>query len=466
MKNFVAIFSLTIFTLSGFSAQAASQSDPSVKTILLDPATLRVQLLKANLSLEQQEKLVEDAKTSVSLARAGLFPSLNVTALFKGNFILSSVDFLLPFLVPSNWAAVDQNKHLFEAQKYAYKALELNTYSSALAVYFNVKSDHEIAEQYLQQAKDLRQIASFVQDNASLGVASGQDVQNALGNAEAAEGQASKMQAAMIKEIAALRQMLGLSLDTQIQFSQEDAAATLPPSDVESFTSPDGIAKAVDQSLSIAPEQGQINELISAAQAGTWSKVFGWINSASIGATGQNGESASFSNLQAKGSISLGLGIFPAIELSNRNVDEIKLRSEALKQENTQILEGNILAAREAQNELAHFSNAQADLQDAYDEVLNEYHYGIASIYDVLQAHKSVSSAAINRIQAELDITLLRVTLHRTMITNEFAKIPNCAAQAPAAPQKRGGLAGFFEGLFGSHSNENGPSLLEICKAQ
>jgi hypothetical protein len=52
------------------------------------------------------------------------------------------------------------------------------------------------------------------------------------------------------------------------------------------------------------------------------------------------------------------------------------------------------------------------------------------------------------------------------MITNEFAKIPNCAEQAPAAPQKRGGLAGFFEGLFGSHSNENGPSLLEICKAQ
>jgi outer membrane protein TolC len=457
MKKLFAVLLLTISTLSAHAA------DQPVKTIVLDPSTLRVQLLKANLSLEQQEKLVEDAKTSISVARAGLFPSLNVTALFKGNFILSSIDFLVPFLIPSNWAALDQNKHLFEAQKLSYKALELNTYSSALAVYFNVRSDNEIAQQYLQQAKDLRQIADYLQSSASFGVASGQDVQNALGNAEAAEGQASKMQVAMIKEIAALRQMLGLSLDTQILFSKDDAAATLPPSDVESSTAPADIEKVVIRSLSIAPEQAQINELISAAKAGTWSKAFGWINSASVGASGQNGESASFSNLQAKGSISLGLGIFPVIELSNRNVQEIQLRAEALKQENTQILEGSILATQEAQNELAHFTRAEEALKGAYEDVLTQYQFGVANIYDLLQAHKSLSAAAISRIQAELEITLLRVTLHRTMLTQEFAKLPGCAAQNPPGPQKRGG---FFGNLFGSHKNESGPSLLEICRAK
>jgi outer membrane protein TolC len=463
MKKRFAVFLLTLFTLQATQALSAFAADSSAKKIVLDPATLRVQLLKANLSLEQQEKLVEDAKTSVSLARAGLFPSLNVTALFKGNFILSSIDFLVPFLVPSNWAALDQNKHLFEAQKLSYKALELNTYSSALAVYFNVRSDNEIAQQYLQQAKDLRQIADYIQNAASFGVASGQDVQNALGNAEAAEGQASRMQVAMIKEIAALRQMLGLSLDTQIQFSTQDTAATLAPSDVEAATAPADIEKIVNRSLSTAPEQAQINELISAAKAGTWSKTFGWINSASVGASGQNGGNASFSNLEAKGSISLGLGLFPIIELSNRNVQEIQLRAEALRQENTQILEGSILASQEAQNELAHFSRAEAALKGAYDDVLTQYQFGVANIYDVLQAHKSLSAAAINRIQAELEITLLRVTLHRTMLTDEFAKIPDCAAQNPPAPQKRGG---FFGNLFGSHKNESGPSLLEICRAK
>lgn len=73
MKKLFAIFSVAIFIT--LAAQAADQP---VKSIVLDPATLRVQLLKGNLSLVQQEKLVEDAKTSVSLARAGLFPSLNL----------------------------------------------------------------------------------------------------------------------------------------------------------------------------------------------------------------------------------------------------------------------------------------------------------------------------------------------------------------------------------------------------
>ncbi|MFL5814402.1 MAG: TolC family protein [Bdellovibrionia bacterium] len=460
MRKFLAVFLLTIFSSPALSAFAA---DSSAKTIVLDPATLRAQLLKGNLSLVQQEKLVEDAKTSISVARAGLFPSLNLSAAFKGNFILSSIDFLVPFLIPSNWAELDQNKHLFEAQKLSYKALELNTYSSALSVYFNVRSDNEIAQQHLQQAKDLRQIADYIQNAASFGVASGQDVQNALGNAEAAEGEASKMQVAMIKELAALRQMLGLSLDTQILFSTDQSAATLAPSTVESATSPTDIAKAVDRSLSTGPELAQINELITAAKAGTWSKAFGWINSASLEASSENGSNASFSNLQARGSVSLGLGIFPVIELSHRNVQEIQLRAEALRQENTEILEGSILATQEAQNELAHFSRAEAALKGAYDDVLTQYQFGVANIYDVLQAHQSLSAAAINRIQAELEITLLRVTLHRTMLTDEFAKIPDCAAQNPPAPQKRGG---FFGNLFGSHKDESGPSLLEICRAK
>jgi len=452
-------FAISLFlAFLSFSASAA--------TIVLDPATLRTQLLQSSLTLEQQEKLVEDAKTSVNLARAGLFPSINVSALYNGNFVLSSIDFLMPFLVPSNWAQLDQNKHLFEAAKLSYHALELNTYSSALSVYFNVRSDHATTQAYLEQAKDLRDIASFIQKAASYGLASGQDVENALGNAEASEGQASKMQVAMIKEVASLRQLLGLPLETQILFSEDAAAATVVPSDVESSTSPAEIAKVVERALSIAPEKAQIDELISAAQAGTWSKAFGWINSASVGATpGQNGSGASFSHLQAKGSMSLGLGIFPMIELSNRNVEEVKMRLQELQQEDTQILEGNILAAHEAQNELDHFSRAEADLKDVYNATLKQYQFGLASIYDVLQAHKSLSSAAVGRIQAELDLTLLRVTLHRTMLTDEFAKIPACGAKAPVTAPKQGGFAEWLGGLFGnSDSSNEGPSLLETCR--
>lgn len=467
-KHFKVAFlsSFTALTL-GLSGSVKAADQPQ-KSIVLDPATVRTQLLNANLTLEQEQKTVDDAKTSVALARAGLFPSINVSALFNGNFVLSGVDFLVPFLIPSNWAELDKDKHLFEAEKLAYKALALNTYSSALSLYFNIRSDNEITQLYLQEAKDLRDIASYIQKAAHYGFASDEDVQNALGNAEAAEGQASKMQVAMIKELAALRQALGLPLDIQIQFSTSPAAATIPASDAEAFTSPADIAKEVDKSLSVAPESAQINELINAATAEKWSKLFGWINSASVTTIpSQSGSSASFSKLEAKGTISLGLQIFPMVELSNRNIEEIKLRLTELKQENTQILEGSILATHAAQDEHNHFAQAEEDLSSVYNATLKQYQLGIASLYDVLQAHKQLSLASVNRAQAELDLTLLRVTLHRTLLTDEFAKIPNCAAQAPAQSSKRDGLAGWWDGLFGSDDDgSNDVSLLELCKAK
>lgn len=455
---------IAAFLALSFSAQAATQAP---KAVVLDPATVRTLLLTSNLTLEQEQKSVDDAKTTVSLARAGLFPSINVNALFNGNFVLSGVDFLLPFLIPSNWAELDKNQHLFEAEKLAYKALALNTYSSALSLYFNIRSDYQVTQLYLQEAKDLRDIAGYIQKAAHYGFASDVDVQNAVGNAEAAEGQASKMKVAMDHELAAIRQVLGLSLDTQIQFSANAAAATMPASDSEAFTAPADIAKVVDKSLAIAPEQAQINELVSAATAEKWSKMFGWINSASVTASpSQSGSNASFSNLETKGSISLGLQLFPMIELSDRNIEEIKLRLTELKQENTQILEGSILAVRDALDERDHFARAEQNLQASYNSTLKQYQLGVASLYDVLQAHKSLSSASINRTQAELDLTLLRVTLHRTLLTDEFGKIPNCAARAPAKKDDDS-FADWWNHLWGSDNDSNGGvSLLELCKAK
>jgi outer membrane protein TolC len=257
---------------------------------------------------------------------------------------------------------------------------------------------------------------------------------------------------------------LGLSLQTQILFSDSASDGTAPASDVEASVTPSDIEKVVDQALSIAPEQAQIYELVQAGQDGTWSKAFGWINSASISSSGTSGSSASLSNLHPKGSITLGLGIYPAIELSNRNVEEIRQRLIELKQENTQILEGSILAVKEAQKEFAHFATAESNLQDVYNDTLQRYQMGIASLYDVLIAHKALTSAAINRIQAQLDVTLLRVTLHRTMLTDQFAQIRGCDSANLPKQEKRGGLAGWFDGIFGGNHDDNGVSLMQLCK--
>ena len=134
MKNI--LISILCYSLISLSTLASAEE----RVFVVNPTTIRDQLLSKNMSLMQALNNIENSKLNVSLARAKLLPSLDLGILLptivNPSFLLSSITFLFPFLVPSNWLIFKREKALFESDKASYLSLELNILSNALSLYY------------------------------------------------------------------------------------------------------------------------------------------------------------------------------------------------------------------------------------------------------------------------------------------------------------------------------------------
>ncbi len=81
-----------------------------------------------------------------------------------------------------------------------------------------------------------------------------------------------------------------------------------------------------------------------------------------------------------------------------------------------------------------------------------KYQLGSATLLDVLTASTQLAASAVNRIKSKLDVDMLRVTLHRTYITDQFKEIPGCKLNAPIST---GESSGFWGWLRGARNNGN-----------
>lgn len=460
------VFALNSVVTTNLAFGAAPPLNPDAPdSFTVTIGSMRNQILNSNLSLQDAFNKVSDAKDRVSVARLNLIPSANlgaVTNLVHGlNFAVNSVEFLLPFLIPSNWSALDAQKDLFEAEKLSYKILQLNTYSSALGLYFTVLSDKKMMDVYNQAALDYEQIAEIHQIAAEAGTASDQDAKHALANAEMARSQASQMARMMNAEIAALRTALNLPLSTQINFDQADNLAN--PDHFEQQNT----QKLADQATQVSPEQKQVDYLVKAASSEKWSAIFGFIDSAFIGAQSNpqsDPQSADFSKLKGSVKASIGFSYFPTIKISQRNIETIKNQKKILAQGTVEIMEANIKGLGEVLNQFSLTSSAESKLNDLYLIEREMYDAGTNSYESVLLAHVEMTTASIARIQSELDQNLVLTTLHRALLSGPYSEIKGCQASSAAPKTNRSGFWGWIGGVIGS-SQEGRTDLEKICRA-
>ena len=427
-------FILILILISSIPLQpVARASDPD--HFNLNPESLRIQILESNLPLEGALNRVKDAKDKVSFARANLLPSvslggvLNLTSL--PTFMLSSVQFLLPFLMPSNWFSLFEEKNIFEAEKISYKVMQLNTYSQALSLYFTVLSDQQKLVVYQQQAQDLKQMESILEEQRQdFGIVSKDDVEHAQAQAQLSELQASHMTELVIQELAALRNVLNLPLSTQLILD----SGAIPASSSETGN----IQDAINQAELVSPELSQIQFLVAAAKNERWSRSFGFLGSAALGSqvSASSSTPASFSNIRASGSMSIGLGIFPTIQLSSRNIQEIQLQDAEVRRQTTQVFEASLKSMLEVKKQFSLASDAEQEMADVYQGKKEQYDLGLCSYMTVLLTRTQMTSATLARIQAATDLNLLRTTLHRALITEQFSQIKGCRSTSGSVWRK------------------------------
>ncbi|MNJ92574.1 Outer membrane efflux protein [compost metagenome] len=444
MKTFLNVKkALTLVLVSAFLASTSLAAPEQSQIVRVNPESLRNMILDRNIGVMISMNQVQQAKTQVNIARGNLLPSISLGSILSSpaSFLMNTVSSLLPFLMPSKWLDLKESTVLLEAQATSYYIAQLNTYASAYSLYLTVLGDIRLREAIYKQYLILSSIEVQMRRPAEIGVIPMENYLQAKAQAQLAMIQVSQLDALIKTEKATIRQMLNLTLDQEIVFDKVNVS----PSPAEQAT-PQELLEPVHAN---SPETKQIDTMIRATYAGKWSKAFGIFSGASLGT--QRGADGSFGDLSATGSVNFGFSYFPALELSNLNVKSYKLRKQQLKLEQAQLLETALGTMTEAHLQYNQASQAEENLTRVYETVQRQYQVGMTDLLHVFSIAKDLNNAIVYRVKAETNVELVRVNLHRALITDQFAQIKGCKLR-----RKKGG---FFD-----PADKYKMSLDEACK--
>lgn len=411
-----------LFLVSFFVA-TASFAAPSSVTI--NASVLRKNYLSRNVQVARALNEVNIAKAQVSQARMSLLPAVNLGAILGGgqSFMLNSVQVLLPFLLPSNWLNLRENQYLLNAQGSAYYLARLNGYASAYSLYATIVGDIKLRSALETQYEIYKQIEEELRIPAEQGIIRREDYLQAQAQTQMALFQLSQVQELVKREKAAIRQMLGLPLTTEILFETNRVAAS-----AFEDMSPTGLLSKVQAR---APEVAQLNSLINAGQAATWKAAFSFLSGASMSTS--RDPMGGFGRVKGLGTVDWGFGYFPNLEISNLNVYDVQLQKQQLYYEQAQLVEVNLLSLREAKTQYEAAAAAERNLKEVYESELRRYQAGIISIVDLLQIGTNQTNAIVSRIKASTSIDTIRINLHRMTLSDQFQHIPNCVIKTKAS---------------------------------
>lgn len=438
-----------IFTLL-FTASIAFSSPEPQGPVVINPGSLRSLLMARNIDIAVALNEVQQAKAQVAQSRGNLLPAVNLGAVISSgpSFMLTAVSFLVPFLMPSKWMDLKESSHLLKAQGTSYYLAQLNGYASAYSVYVTTVGDIQLREALFSQYENYKAIEDQLRLPAESGMIRMEDYLQAQAQAQLALIQVSQLDELIKREKASVRQMLGLALDQEIVFEP----VQIPESPVENM-SPQELLDKVHES---SPETSQLNSLIKAAQYNTWSKAFSFLSGFSLGAN-RPSTGGAFSSVTQTGSINMGFGYFPGLELSNLNIEQLRLRLVELRQDQAELIESTLGALEESQKQYTAAFSAEENLRKVYNAELLRYRVGMTDILHVLQAGNGLTGAMINKVKATTALENLRVSLHRLMITDEFTMIKKCEIER----RDSGGIGGKLGRIF--NPDKDKISLNKAC---
>jgi outer membrane protein TolC len=316
-------------------------------------------------------------------------------------------------------------------------------------MYYTILAENELLEAQRQDYNDLQKTADIISEgNTLLGVTSPTDVAQAEAAALASQGQYLNLQEVIGQENKQMLSVMNLTdPHTELVYGDDEAA----PSSAEG----QDVQAVINQAIKVAPEKVQIDYLVAAAKEGKWTQTFSYLggNSTLSTSSGSNGtgstgfSSSSLSSLYLHDTLNLGFGIFPTIQLGNDNIAVTELRQTELVNEEQLTISSAMLSLASALQQYELANKATVDAQKVYNDKNNAYQMGFATLLDVLSARTALTQAEMTSVKAKLDLNLQRLTMHRSLLDDQFALIPPCKMTAP--PKKDlGALWDWIKGVF------------------
>lgn len=433
MKKMTFLFAaILMFVQSVSFAQEAAPQAPA--QVVVNPETLRTLVLSQNFSVQKSLNKVYQAKVKVSASRAALLPKLNLSGLFSGGgFALSAISFLMPFLNPGNWMDLRASKDLLKAEGQSFYISELNTYASVQSLYSTVVSDLAVRKALKLKADNMEILARIVKDQYNFGLVGEVDYRQAEAQLQMAQIQVSQIEELLIQEQASLRELLALPLTTNMVIEEVHTTPSIYENETPTTLLPIAVSKS--------PEMGQLNFLIEASKNGRWKTFFGFMSGATYSSSGNP---AQFNNLKPGASFAFDFGTFPALEMSQLNIDLFEIQKKEVESLHAQVLEGTLGGLQEANRQLELAKSAVENQKIVYQSQLEKYNLGTTDLFPVIAASNEHLSAMMALVKAQANLDSLRVNLNRIILNDQFSKIKTCNIESKA--KKGGFLSDIFKG--------------------
>jgi outer membrane protein TolC len=421
--TFQKTVALALTLAIGISAAGApaALADTPRGPLVITAENLDEVLFTGNMDVVRAMSTMLRAKEQVSLARAGLLPSLNlnfnaVTSFVAAPlFMINSASCLVPFLFPSAWFELRAANRAYSAEKMAFHITKLNVYATAYALASRVAADEAILDIMNAQFSRVSEYVHGLQVQYDVGLIPHAEVlrgEMELGRMRAELG---KLRDAVTTEKATLRKAFGLPLTQDFIVAVGDVA----PSRLENLSA----VSALEPVLLRAPERRQIDLLIAAARAqvrqAEWAFLAGCSGSQGGVSTGGTG---AFS-LSNGALVSIGFGYFPKVRIAKANVRDLETRHGELRLELGRQLETTLSSIRELN---ARTAQSVRDVELAEQMLTEQQHLfelGRSSVKDILDTYTAISRAKVEAVSISSALASHRITLRRIGLEDRFLKV-------------------------------------------
>jgi outer membrane protein, multidrug efflux system len=411
--------------------QSAPTDGPGVP-VKINPQTLQSMLFKRNLNIQLELQNLYTAKASVSVAAANLLPSLNLNLSAATNlisFAISTISFLVPFLIPGNWLLLNEAKDQYKAEGLGYYLTKLNNLASIESMYYTVVSDIDTLTVLKDQQTINQRIYGLVKTKYNIGLATQGDLKQAQENLDVAKARVVDAQKTIDIQNQAIIQLVNLDPETVLDVDmQHETASVLEGKTV------DEISKAV---VTTSPEWLQMDYLIAAAVEKMKATEFSFLSAFTMSsAAGAVGETASFNSLKSGVAFNIGPAIIPNVKLSAIAIDIEKTEQIQVKNSEDFAIGTTVATLNAEVAELAYYQDAEDSSRVVYNEYLNKYETGNTDLIHVFGAATDLITQEMNRITSQSNVDNQRVALKRIDREQDFAAIKECNLQDLGSHQK------------------------------
>jgi outer membrane protein TolC len=454
---FSILAGITVTVSVSMQAKALSAG----REVEINPVTLRKLLVLNNNSVLTALNAVTQAKAQVNIARGNLLPGISLGGGIGGlatgspTFALTSVSFLLPFLLPSNWFALSANEYQLAASGYAYNLVELNEYASALAIYYMIISDMDRLRYYKDQVIALKTLRDLVEAKTRLGTATAIDLAQAQGALETYKTHVARLQELISQETATVRRMLEIPLGYKVVFNRSHPR----PSSAEGLSP----QKILDRVFPVSNESYQVRSLLAASREATWTKVFSFLGGASLSMQTSTSVPMAWQMLGGSAQASIGFGYFPTIELSQLNTKALMLYEKRLRSLMASNIESTINSIKSTRIQVESGALAVNAYQSAYNGLVQSYQLGQVDLLHVLMALQDITSSSVSLASARMDLDNQRVNLYRVLVADQFALLPMCRLSG-SETSGRAGIFSWFTDLFSIGGSTTEFTVDQLCR--